>query len=71
MIMALVIQLLVLAAALLASQLAYLVVARLLLSPLRAFPGPKWAALTEWWEVLHTVKCTCLSSCSFPATSAI
>ncbi|KAJ2890852.1 uncharacterized protein MKZ38_001275 [Zalerion maritima] len=55
--MSLVVKLLVVLVALFAGQLAYLVVARLFLSPLRSFPGPKWAALTEWWEVLHTAKC--------------
>jgi len=29
----------------------------LFLSPLSKFPGPKIAALTNWWEIYHVVKC--------------
>lgn len=56
--MSLALKLVGVAAALFVSQVAYLVIVRLFLSPLCVFPGPKWAALTEWWEVLHTIKCS-------------
>lgn len=41
---------------------AWLIIARLLLSPIRHFPGPKWAALTDWWDIYHIIKCafTCV-----------
>ncbi|GKT46108.1 tryptamine 4-monooxygenase [Colletotrichum spaethianum] len=33
------------------------VIWNLFLSPLTKFPGPRIAALTDWWEVYHTVQC--------------
>jgi hypothetical protein len=33
----------------------YLIVARLLLSPLAQFPGPRLAALTNWYEFYYDV----------------
>jgi amino acid permease len=38
-----------------ASYMIYLVVARLLLSPLSRFPGPKLAALSNWYEFYYDV----------------
>lgn len=34
---------------------AYIIVSRLLLSPLAKFPGPKLAALTNWYEFYYDV----------------
>lgn len=39
----------------------YRIFHNLFLSPLRKFPGPKIAALTEFWEIFHVIKCACSS----------
>lgn len=42
---------------LLIGRISFLIISRLFLSPIAHFPGPRLAALTEWWEVFHTIKC--------------